>query len=60
MIVGTLTMIFCRIALAYVLSIYFNMGMFGTWVAMFIDQIVKAIILVYRYVSGKWTKFHAI
>ncbi|MBP2649473.1 MAG: efflux family protein [Firmicutes bacterium] len=30
MIVGTLTMIFCRIALAYLLSIYFNMGMFGT------------------------------
>lgn len=45
MIVGTLTMIFCRIALAYLLSIYFDMGMFATWVAMFIDWIVKAIIL---------------
>ncbi|WP_094605773.1 putative FMN/FAD exporter YeeO [Sporomusa silvacetica DSM 10669] len=60
MIVGTLTMIFCRIALAYLLSIYFDMGMFGTWVAMFIDWIVKAIIFVYRYLSGKWTEFHAI
>jgi len=60
MIVGTLTMIFCRIALAYLLSIYFDMGMFGTWVAMFIDWIVKATIFVYRYLSGKWTEFHAI
>jgi putative MATE family efflux protein len=60
MIVGTLTMIFCRIALAYLLSIYFDMGMFGTWVAMFIDWIVKAIIFIYRYISGKWTEFHAI
>jgi putative MATE family efflux protein len=60
MIVGVLSMFFCRIALAYLLSIYFNMGMFGTWVAMFIDWIVKAIIFVYRYINGKWTMFHVI
>lgn len=60
MIVGVLSMFFCRIALAYLLGIYFNMGMFGTWVAMFIDWIVKAIIFVCRYMSGKWTQFHAI
>lgn len=60
MIVGIVSMFFCRIALAYLLGIYFNMGMFGTWVAMFIDWIVKAIIFIYRYISGKWTKFHAI
>jgi putative MATE family efflux protein len=60
MIVGVLSMFFCRIALAYLLGIYFNMGMFGTWVAMFIDWIIKAIIFSYRYASGKWTAFHAI
>lgn len=60
MMVGVMSMFFCRIALAYLLSIYFNMGMFGTWVAMFIDWIVKAIIFVYRYISGKWMEFHAI
>lgn len=60
MMVAILSMFFCRIALAYLLSIYFNMGMFGTWVAMFIDWIVKAIIYVFRYMSGKWTTFHAI
>lgn len=60
MIVGTLTMIFCRIALAYLFSIYFDMGMLGTWVAMFIDWIVKSIIFVYRYISGSWMEFRAI
>lgn len=60
MMVGILSMFFCRIALAYLLSIYFNMGMFGTWVAMFIDWIVKALIFIYRYVSGKWMEFHLI
>lgn len=60
MMVGILSMFFCRIALAYILGIHFNMGMFGTWVAMFIDWIVKAVIFIYRYISGKWTKFHAI
>jgi len=60
MMVGVLSMFFCRIALAYLLGVYFNMGMFGTWVAMFIDWIVKAIIFVWRYISGKWTKFQTI
>lgn len=57
MLVSTLTMIFCRIALSYVLSINFGMGMFGTWIAMFIDWIVKACIFVYRYFQGHWMKF---
>ncbi|MDP4187516.1 MAG: MATE family efflux transporter [Bacteroidota bacterium] len=60
MVVGSLSMLFCRIAMAYLLSIYYNMGMFGTWVAMFIDWIVKAIIFIYRYISGRWTEYHAI
>lgn len=60
MMIGILTMFLCRVALAYLLGIYFNMGMFGTWVAMFIDWIVKAVIYVYRYFSGRWTVYHAI
>jgi len=60
MVIASLSMLLCRIALAYLLSIYFNMGMFGTWVAMFIDWIVKAAIFVYRYLSGRWTRFNAI
>lgn len=59
MTVGILSMFCCRIALAYLLSIYFNMGMLGTWVAMFIDWIIKAVVFVYRYITGIWNKFSA-
>jgi hypothetical protein len=58
--VSMVSMIVCRIAISYVFGIYFHMGMFGTWVAMFVDWFVKAIIFVWRYVSGKWTTFSAI
>ena len=60
MIIGIAAMFFCRIALAYVLSNSFKMGMFGTWVAMFIDWIIKAVIFAYRYFNGRWTTYHAI
>lgn len=60
MIVSIFCMIFCRILLAYVFGVLFNMGMIGTWLAMFVDWIVKAVIFVWRYFSGKWTEFRAI
>lgn len=60
MLISVASMIFCRIILAFVFSLYFEMGMLGTWTAMFVDWIVKAIIFVWRYLSGRWTKFHAV
>jgi putative MATE family efflux protein len=60
MMVGSLTMLFCRIALAYLLCMHFHTGMFGTWIAMFIDWIVKAVLFIYRYLSGEWTRFRTI
>lgn len=57
MAVASISMIVCRIVLAYVLALYFHMGMIGTWIAMFADWIVKALIFTYRYLSGKWIKF---
>jgi Na+-driven multidrug efflux pump len=40
----------------------YNAGaaIFRTWVAMFIDWIVKAIVFIWHYISGKWTKFQTI
>ncbi len=60
MLVGVLTMFLCRIAFAYLLCKFFNMGMFGTWLAMFIDWIVKSVLFVHRYINEKWTRFRAI
>ncbi|WP_303188773.1 MATE family efflux transporter [Fusobacterium ulcerans] len=60
MIVSMPSMILCRILLAFIFGIYFNMGILGTWAAMFVDWIIKAIIFTWRYLSEKWTKFHAV
>ena len=57
MIVASVSMVLCRIVLAYVFALYFKMGMIGTWIAMFVDWILKAIIFTYRYFSNKWIKF---
>lgn len=60
MVVSILSMIFCRIVLAYVFAIGFQMGMIGTWVAMFVDWIVKSVIYEWHYKKDKWTGFQAI
>jgi putative efflux protein, MATE family len=60
MITAVATMLLCRIALAYVFAIYFGMGMFGTWIAMFVDWGVKALVFVIRYVRGNWTEYQTI
>lgn len=60
MMVGILAMFLCRIAFAFLLCKYFNFGMFGTWLAMFIDWIVKAALYVHRYFNEKWTTYRAI
>lgn len=58
--ISVVSMIFCRIILAFVFSLYFEMGMIGTWVAMFVDWTVKATVFVWRYLSDRWTRFHAV
>ncbi|GFZ30167.1 MATE family multidrug exporter [Clostridium zeae] len=60
MVVSILSMIFCRIALSYVFAIGFHMGMLGTWVAMFVDWIIKSMIFEFHYKNDKWTKFKSI
>ena len=56
MIVGIVSMWTCRIALSYVIGKNLGLGVFGVWVAMTIDWVVRTIFYVYRYLSGKWIK----
>lgn len=60
MVVSIVSMIFCRIALSYVFALKFHMGMLGTWAAMFVDWIVKAVIYEWHYKKDAWTKFKVI
>jgi len=56
MIVGVASMWIFRIGFGILLTKYMNFGMFGVWVAMFIDWIVRSILFVIRYKGNKWEK----
>jgi len=47
----------CRIVMAYVLSLYFGLGLMGIWIAMTIDWLVRAIFFSTRVLSGKWCRY---
>ena len=43
-----------RIGFSYLLCIRLEIGVFGVWVAMTIDWLVRAICFSWRYLRGKW------
>ncbi len=55
--VSIATMWLCRIGLSYVIGKYMGLGVFGTWIAMSIDWIVRGCIFMYRYLSRKWIQY---
>lgn len=54
MLVGIFGMWFCAVPLSYLLGIYWSWGLVGIWIAMAIDEIIRGILFVYRWYSGKW------
>lgn len=60
MYISLAVMFTCRIGLSYIIADWMGVGVFGTWVAMFIDWYVRAALYVYRYFSNKWTQYRAV
>lgn len=56
MILSIISMWVFRFGFSYLLAIEFHMGIFGVWVAMTIDWLVRGIFFVCRYRSGRWQK----
>lgn len=54
MLVGVGSMWTFRIGFGIVLAKYAGMGMFGVWVAMIIDWVVRTIFFMIRYNNHKW------
>lgn len=54
MIISVASMWIFRIVFSYILGKYMSMGVFGVWVAMIIDWIVRAVCFLIRYRSGRW------
>ena len=56
LIVSVISMWVCRIALSYVLGAWLGWGLYGVWVAMTIDWLVRGICFTTRYLRGSWIK----
>lgn len=54
MCVSIASMVVMRLAGGYVLAVVFGMGAVGIWLAMVADWIVRVVLFVGRYRSGKW------
>lgn len=54
MVVSIVSMWIFRIGMSYILGKNFGMGVFGVWVAMTIDWVVRAVFFVFRYRGTKW------
>ena len=54
MIVSTTTMWCCRVALCVFLVKVFGYGPMAVWIGMFADWIIRSVIFVWRFLSGKW------
>ena len=54
MYASVLSMFLFRIGAAYIFVNVFKMGVFGTWVAMVSDWVIRTVIFVIRFKNGKW------
>lgn len=60
MTVSALSMFLFRIIMAYVFVYVFKTGVIAIWYAMVLDWIIRSLVFVLRYKSGKWEKNHVI
>ena len=60
MYISLAVMFTCRILLSSIIADWMGVGVFGTWIAMFIDWYVRAGIYIYRYFSNKWTEYRVV
>ena len=54
MVVAIASMVFVRVLFAYLLGVHFGLGIFGVWISMYADWVVRGIFFMWRIVNGKW------
>lgn len=60
MYISAIVMFACRIGRAYIIADCMGIGVFGTWIATFIDWYVRSGLFVYMYFSNKWMEYRVI
>lgn len=56
MIAGMISMWTIRIGAGFLLGKYFGLGVLGTWIAMFIDWVIRSVFFMVRHAGHKWEK----
>ena len=56
MLVSIISMWLFRIGCSYLLVNAFHLGVYGIWIAMYIDWAVRGIFFVIRFIRRKWIK----
>ena len=54
MITSMISMWVFRVMASYILGGYFGLGVYGVWIAMFLDWIARTIVFVIRYHGDRW------
>lgn len=44
------------VTMGYVLGMFFGLGIVGVWIATATDEILRGVVLIFRFKSGKWKK----
>ena len=39
---------------SYILAVVFDMGIYGLWIAIAADEVLRGILMLFRWKSGKW------
>lgn len=60
MYASLLSTVVCRVALSYLFGLVFNLGVIGVTLAMACDWMIHAVMIIFRWKSGKWKTFHVI
>ena len=57
MIVTFITVLVLRTSIALILINFFDIGLYGAWIALAADQLVRSLLIGLRYRSNRWMKF---
>lgn len=60
MILSTLTMWLCRVALCIYLIRFQGFGPIAVWIGMFADWTLRGVFFTMRFINGKWSRIHVI
>ena len=62
MIISLASMFICRVLCSYVFACDWGLGwgLFGVWMAMFADWVVRGVFFFFRYLKGGWKHIHVI